>query len=726
MSFSAFLGGMASQYNNIQDSARVDKARREEMKLSSGLRKDEAKFTDNLNFLSSKKLAELQSKLRMEEANYEGDLAIALANVEGDIAEAADTTFSYWGKTGLATAGLPELKLRMEFTDSALKGGTSYNAQLSQINSWNNESLRWVKENETEVYNDLIQTVNGVFKQADTASIVTTDSAKGYLRKNWFRGLDNIQDLEGIGEAFNVFIDENIKQQELNDYRTRDAKYYDDVALVLSPDKKTIDTNPISYDDLAINSGFTDKTSMFKAAEPLIGLGDNVGSSDPNQLSKFIKNLKTNQISLGVLQFSNEINYMQELDFDEIDGLSPAFYESIIEKIDGVNAKLLQNSEQTGQIPNLVNLEDIIHVVNATSKRKEASYGDVIDVTSNTRDMKGSDWKYNDQDRVSQWEAAGKVKITVAKLKSNINESGNMVGVPAFWAETVMKVKSTGDGFQELFNNFKTLEQSDNFIDTSGKMSRVFSEMSKFQSDATGADGEAKRKAEREFLKFSIAYQLAMALQGGSGGRTISDQDVDNILQALNMDTLLKNPELMIAALDTIDEFATSLQQIARWDKTTIKGYRTSKHSQELYFAQGKVKTTEDFKNSMESKGIESGKSIDSIGTQFTKLKVSSNDLFESGSVVVKPHTDKNGNVHTIIYFGDDEKFENYSGKALVATADMRTEFLNAFYKSQNIGDKNKETYDEYYGLSSINIDPTNEGLIPNPITGTRVEILLK
>ena len=107
-------------------------------------------------------------------------------------------------------------------------------------------------------------------------------------------------------------------------------------------------------------------------------------------------------------------------------------------------------------------------------------------------------------------------------------------------------------------------------------------------------------------------------------------------------------------------------------------------------------------------------------------MKVSSNDLFKSGSVKVEPYTDKGGNIHTLIYFGDDEKFGNYSGKALVATADMRTEFLNAFYENQNIGDKNKSTYDEYYGLSSINIDPTNEGLIPNPITDTRVEILLK
>ena len=144
----------------------------------------------------------------------------------------------------------------MEFGASVLKGGTAYNTQLAQINSWNNESIKWLKEKEPETYNDLIQTVNGVFKQADSASVMVSDNAKGYLRKNWFRGLDNIQNLEGVGSAFNTFIDENIKERELNDYRKRDAKYYDDVALILSPDGETVDTKPISYDDLAVSAGF--------------------------------------------------------------------------------------------------------------------------------------------------------------------------------------------------------------------------------------------------------------------------------------------------------------------------------------------------------------------------------------------------------------------------------------------------------------------------------------
>jgi len=67
INFASFLGGMASQYNNIQESARIDKSRKEELLLTSDIRKDEADYTANLNFLNSKKLAELQSKLAIDE-----------------------------------------------------------------------------------------------------------------------------------------------------------------------------------------------------------------------------------------------------------------------------------------------------------------------------------------------------------------------------------------------------------------------------------------------------------------------------------------------------------------------------------------------------------------------------------------------------------------------------------------------------------------------------------
>ena len=43
-----------------------------------------------------------------------------------------------------------------------------------------------------------------------------------------------------------------------------------------------------------------------------------------------------------------------------------------------------------------------------------------------------------------------------------------------------------------------------------------------------------RKLAIRQYHKYMLAYQLAAAIQGGTGGRTISDQDVQNILSALN------------------------------------------------------------------------------------------------------------------------------------------------------------------------------------------------
>ena len=43
-----------------------------------------------------------------------------------------------------------------------------------------------------------------------------------------------------------------------------------------------------------------------------------------------------------------------------------------------------------------------------------------------------------------------------------------------------------------------------------------------------------RKLAVRQYHKYMLAYQLAAAIQGGTGGRTISDQDVENIMRSLN------------------------------------------------------------------------------------------------------------------------------------------------------------------------------------------------
>lgn len=54
--------------------------------------------------------------------------------------------------------------------------------------------------------------------------------------------------------------------------------------------------------------------------------------------------------------------------------------------------------------------------------------------------------------------------------------------------------------------------------------------------------------ATRQYYKFILAYQIAAAIQGGTGGRTISDQDVENILSAFNFDTY-STPEAELATI---------------------------------------------------------------------------------------------------------------------------------------------------------------------------------
>ena len=52
------------------------------------------------------------------------------------------------------------------------------------------------------------------------------------------------------------------------------------------------------------------------------------------------------------------------------------------------------------------------------------------------------------------------------------------------------------------------------------------------------------RLALRGYYRFMSAYALASAVQGGTGGRTISDQDVANFLKAFNTDYFFQNPEI--------------------------------------------------------------------------------------------------------------------------------------------------------------------------------------
>lgn len=70
----------------------------------------------------------------------------------------------------------------------------------------------------------------------------------------------------------------------------------------------------------------------------------------------------------------------------------------------------------------------------------------------------------------------------------------------------------------------------------------------------SGPSEEVSKLSMRNYYRFMIAYTVASAIQGGTGGRTISDQDVKNILDAMKMDTFWSRPENEMKILQAIKQ----------------------------------------------------------------------------------------------------------------------------------------------------------------------------
>ena len=76
-----------------------------------------------------------------------------------------------------------------------------------------------------------------------------------------------------------------------------------------------------------------------------------------------------------------------------------------------------------------------------------------------------------------------------------------------------------------------------------------------------GGDGRDAITARINLMKFNLAYSMASALQGGTGGRTISDQDVENMMNALKFG--MDSPESSLrASLVRVQEIMTDISTI--------------------------------------------------------------------------------------------------------------------------------------------------------------------
>jgi len=113
--------------------------------------------------------------------------------------------------------------------------------------------------------------------------------------------------------------------------------------------------------------------------------------------------------------------------------------------------------------------------------------------------------------------------------------------------EAVSKALETGDATaaQQAFTEFNDYAKATSSATAGPQDAEVFKKkeaearesnvayLRQTITDMASGDNKLANVARRKYLNYIIAYSVAAALQGGTGGRTISDQDVQNVLNFL-------------------------------------------------------------------------------------------------------------------------------------------------------------------------------------------------
>jgi len=155
---------------------------------------------------------------------------------------------------------------------------------------------------------------------------------------------------------------------------------------------------------------------------------------------------------------------------------------------------------------------------------------------------------------------------------------GSTQAVAAGLAKTVSGFFSETGVFAGIGNYARWIANDDN-ISTSANSAgrtRLQSKMNGITKRMKDGDPAIARIARLEFMKFNLAYEMASAFQGGTGGRTISDQDIENMMAAMNFGTTTSESS-MIASLNAIQgimqDVATIQGMYAQGGKSAAVGY---------------------------------------------------------------------------------------------------------------------------------------------------------
>ena len=425
--------------------------------------------------------------------------------------------------------------------------GENENERLfSKIASYNNLTNNQIMLLEPEARQKL---------QKDIKAALGQLKLKGYNKEqntyiDFTLDYPNLFGLDVLNETFEAVFDEikDDQKQILNDSGVKS----DEVALV--SDGKNISALPMNYQTIADQAGFDTPEQASNSIQKLVATN--------NKYKSFTSDLSPFRDAQSVYA-----TFVQEgIPFSMLQ-LAPAnssvnlqYYANLIDKAEDLGI-IGPNGENADVLFNMIyKVQPMAEVIarggsiRTASTPKEAGF---------TTDQKAA---------ASQYEAASNSILTIDELILRIDSlpDDRAFGLAMSAASIFEKVKDSAAGVQMLISRVESNE-----VDMTAEARQKFVDGLK----AISTQGLAEESARIGYLKFSLAYQMSMALQGGSGGRTISDQDVDNMLRALNMDGVLQDADQVKASLTTIRQFMTGIANRSKYEAMgDMKGYRTKPH----------------------------------------------------------------------------------------------------------------------------------------------------
>ena len=360
---------------------------------------------------------------------------------------------------------------------------------------------------------------------------------------------------------------------------------FDDVLLGRIPgvDKNTMvkmyeDSNGAKfYETEKFNAGsygYEDKNNLYAAAYKLIG-----GKRDSRNLNYYLSTYgpeywraykKTESIwentraNNGYFDITNQADLMTALNDDAGFKVVPDNKNDLVQKVmqnetkeDGTRYNAQEAEREVIQrLPfNLDKMHKLMKMGSSVNHHwDEDAYNYWLitnpnDLATKVFQMKGGTAMYQDR-----FTASEDSKRTIEQLIDLYNQPGGLyVGGTA----GILKLVESLFGKQGFVEQIKSLASKYNV--TNG--GNLLADMTNRVNQAAGTAGLSSNAAQRQVLIELLAYQMAAAIQGGTGGRTISDQDVARISKALG-NSFFTTRDLNITRLKTLGKMMDDMGKL--------------------------------------------------------------------------------------------------------------------------------------------------------------------